>query len=71
MESTKNINNSLSSREAEIISLLSKGLSNKEIAKTLYLSVHTVITHTRNIYKKLNVNSRAEAAYEHLTRQTK
>ncbi|WP_281558010.1 LuxR C-terminal-related transcriptional regulator [Thalassomonas sp. RHCl1] len=71
MESTKNINNSLSSREAEIISLLSKGLSNKEIAKTLYLSVHTVITHTRNIYKKLNVNSRAEAAYEHLIRQTK
>lgn len=71
MESTKNINNSLSSREAEIISLISKGLSNKEIAKTLYLSVHTVITHTKNIYKKLNVNSRAEAAYEHFTRQAK
>lgn len=71
MEPTKLNNYLLSSRESEIIIFISKGLSNKEIAQMLNLSVHTVITHAKNIYKKLNVNSRAEAAYEHMIRETK
>lgn len=47
----------LSSREKEIISLVVKGLTNKEIAEQLFLSVHTVITHRRNIARKLEIHS--------------
>lgn len=51
----------LSEREKEILHLLSKGLRYKEIADTLFLSTETVRTHIRNIYEKLQVNSRIEA----------
>ena len=51
----------LSEREKEILNLLSKGLRYKEIADTLFLSTETVRTHIRNIYEKLQVNSRTEA----------
>ncbi|MEN0052656.1 MAG: response regulator transcription factor [Mucilaginibacter sp.] len=44
---------SLSSRETEIIHLIAKGLTNKDIADKLYLSVHTIKTHRKNIIKKL------------------
>lgn len=47
----------LSVREKEIITLVTKGLTNKEIADKLYLSVHTVITHRRNIARKLEIHS--------------
>ena len=47
----------LSSREQEIVSLIAIGNTNKDIAKTLNLSVHTIHTHRRNITKKLRVNS--------------
>lgn len=47
----------LSQREREIIALVAKGLTNKEIADTLFLSVHTVITHRRNIARKLEIHS--------------
>jgi DNA-binding NarL/FixJ family response regulator len=51
----------LSPREKEVLDLLSKGLRYKEIADTLFLSTDTVRTHIRNIYEKLQVNSRTEA----------
>ena len=51
----------LSLREQEILSLLSKGLRYKEVADKLFLSTDTVRTHIRNIYGKLQVNSRTEA----------
>ncbi len=51
----------LSQREKEILDLLSKGLRYKEIADKLFLSTETVRTHIRNIYEKLQVNSRTEA----------
>lgn len=51
----------LSKREQEILTLLSKGLSYKEIAERLFVSTETVRTHIRNIYQKLQVNSRTEA----------
>ena len=49
----------LSQREKEIITLVVKGLTNKEIADQLYLSIHTVITHRRNIARKLQIHSPA------------
>lgn len=51
--------NSLSEREKEIVCLIAKGLTNKEIANQLYLSVHTVATHRRNICGKLQIHSPA------------
>lgn len=51
----------LSNREKEILDLLSKGLRYKEVADKLFLSTETVRTHIRNIYEKLQVNSRTEA----------
>jgi DNA-binding NarL/FixJ family response regulator len=43
----------LSLRETEIIQLISAGMANKEIAEKLFLSIHTVKTHRKNIIKKL------------------
>lgn len=51
----------LTEREKEILLLLSEGLRYKEIADKLFLSTETVRTHIRNIYEKLQVNSRTEA----------
>ena len=52
----------LSERELEILQLIAGGLSNQEIGSQLYLSLNTVKAHTRNIYGKLGVNSRTQAA---------
>ena len=60
-ESLKEIKYNLSKREAEILSWLSKGYRYKEIAEKLYISTETVRTHIRNIYSKLQVQSRTEA----------
>lgn len=51
----------LTAREKEILNLLSKGYRYKEIANEIFLSTETVRTHIRNIYIKLQVNSRTEA----------
>jgi len=51
----------LTNREIEILRLLAEGWSNKQIAGELYLTVRTVKFHTGNIYKRLGINSRAEA----------
>lgn len=51
----------LTSREKELLQLLAKGLRYKEIADQLFLSTDTVRTHIRNIYRKLEVQSRMEA----------
>jgi LuxR family transcriptional regulator, maltose regulon positive regulatory protein len=52
----------LSRRELEVLPLLAEGLTNEEIAARLYLSLHTVKAHARNIYGKLGVGGRTQAA---------
>lgn len=47
----------LSTREKEIVVCVVKGMTNREIADNLYLSTHTVITHRRNIARKLQIHS--------------
>nr|MCU0464348.1 response regulator transcription factor [Anaerolineae bacterium] len=51
----------LSGRELEVLRLIAGGLSNRDIAEQLVLSVGTVKVHTRNIYGKLHVSSRTQA----------
>lgn len=51
-------------REREVLRLIAKGFSYAEIAGLLELSVHTVTSHVKNIYRKLAVSSRGEAVYE-------
>ena len=51
----------LSEREREVLSLMSSGKTNKEIADFLYLSPHTVKEHTSALYRKLRVRNRTEA----------
>jgi len=58
---TKGLLESLSEREIEVLHLIARGLSNKDIAEKLFISLNTVKTHTKNINSKLNVNSRTRA----------
>lgn len=53
----------LSSREREVLQLLTEGLENKVIAKSLEITLNTVEKHLDNIYKKLEVTSRSEAIH--------
>lgn len=50
----------LSPREIEITRLIAEGLTNKQIAEKLYLSIHTIHTHRKNIMKKLGIKSASE-----------
>jgi len=52
----------LTEREKDILHLLIKGLSYKEIAANLFISIETLNSHIKNIYRKLNVHSRSELA---------
>ncbi len=52
----------LSERELEVLQLIADGLTNPEIASQLYIALNTVKAHTRNIYGKLGVNNRTQAA---------
>ncbi|OYU97537.1 MAG: hypothetical protein CFE21_04390 [Bacteroidetes bacterium B1(2017)] len=51
----------LSKREYEVLLFIAEGLSDKEIAEKIFVSINTVRTHVRRIYDKLVVNSRVEA----------
>jgi DNA-binding NarL/FixJ family response regulator len=57
----------LTTREEEILILLSKGYSNKEIASQLAIGTETVGSHLKHIYEKMHVRSRAEAVARYMT----
>jgi ATP/maltotriose-dependent transcriptional regulator MalT len=52
----------LSARETEVLELAAEGFHNDEIGRRLFISTKTVKTHLQNVYEKLNVSSRTEAA---------
>lgn len=52
----------LTPREREVLKLIAQGLSNGEIASTLFISQHTVKNHVSNIYRKLGENDRTRVA---------
>jgi len=60
--SGKSENPGLTGREKEVLGLVAEGLSNKEIAKKLFLSEKTVKNHLNNIFKKIEVTDRTNAA---------
>jgi LuxR family transcriptional regulator, maltose regulon positive regulatory protein len=51
----------LTPRELDVLKLVAQGLSNRDIARQLFLSEHTVHRHLANILRKLNLSSRAAA----------
>ncbi len=51
----------LSQREAEMLTFIMRGLTNEQIARRAYLSINTVKTYVRSVYRKIGVNSRAKA----------
>ena len=53
----KNENVELSNREIDVLVALAKGMTNKEISDKLFISVHTVITHRKNIIRKTGIKS--------------
>jgi DNA-binding NarL/FixJ family response regulator len=60
----------LSTREEEVLVLLSKGFSNKEIADQLKITVDTVCSYLKRIYEKMHVHSRAEAVARYFASRT-
>jgi DNA-binding NarL/FixJ family response regulator len=51
----------LSSRESEILVLICRGLSNQEVAQSLYLSINSVKTYIRSLYRRIDAQSRSQA----------
>ncbi|MCB0689757.1 MAG: DNA-binding response regulator, partial [Saprospiraceae bacterium] len=51
----------LSERELEVLKKMADGLSNQQIAESLFISLHTVKTHSTRIFEKLDVNRRTQA----------
>jgi DNA-binding NarL/FixJ family response regulator len=60
----------LSNREREILAMLSKGYSNKEIAEDLKLSIATIHSYLKNVYEKMHVHSRTQAVAKYLSIQS-
>jgi DNA-binding NarL/FixJ family response regulator len=54
--------NDLTKQESIVLALVAQGKRNAQIARELYLSVHTIETHLYRIFQKLDVSSRTEAA---------
>jgi DNA-binding CsgD family transcriptional regulator len=65
-EPSGGISDTLTERESEVLALISRGSSNKQIAQALDISPETVKSHVKHIFSKLAVNTRTEAAFRAL-----
>jgi DNA-binding CsgD family transcriptional regulator len=63
IEPSRGISDPLTERESEVLALISRGSSNKQIAQALDISPETVKSHVKHIFVKLAVNTRTEAAF--------
>jgi DNA-binding NarL/FixJ family response regulator len=63
-EPTQIQKHSLTRRETDVLTLIGKGYTRREVATKLTISANTAAEHIQNIYQKLNINNRAEAALE-------
>ena len=54
------MNNHISTREKEVLQYLCKGLTSKEVARLCHLSPHTIISHRKSLYEKLDVKTGVE-----------
>ena len=63
-ESSCVVSEALTARERDILAMISKGLSNKRIARAFEISPETVKSHVKHIFLKLAVSTRAEAVFE-------
>ncbi|MFE5294252.1 response regulator [Isoptericola sp. NPDC056618] len=70
MQQAQNPGSALTPREAELLTLLAQGLSNRELGRRLFISEATVKTHLAHVYAKLGVESRAAAVAHALRGQT-
>lgn len=52
----------LSAREIDVLKLIAKGMTNEEIARTLFISPHTVKNHVSNVYRKMGMDDRTQVA---------
>ena len=52
----------LTEREAEVLKLIARGMANKQIAREMFVAISTIKTHVNNLYRKLGVSSRTQAA---------
>ena len=66
MNATPALVSELNAREADVLTYLAKGMSYKETAEILELSVHTINGYVKTIYEKLRVHSKSEAVFEAL-----
>lgn len=67
-DTAENVLVPLTTREEEVLTYIAKGMNRTEISKLLDLSTHTITSHVRSIYTKINISSRAEAAVEAIRR---
>jgi DNA-binding CsgD family transcriptional regulator len=62
-QSGSRVKEALTPRERDVLAMISQGLSNKRIARTLEISPETVKTHVKRVFLKLTVSTRTEAVY--------
>lgn len=61
-ESPEALTEQLTEREVEVLELIARGKANKQIARELFVAISTIKTHVNNLYRKLDVTSRTQAA---------
>jgi two-component system, NarL family, response regulator LiaR len=61
-ENPEALSEPLTERETEVLKLIARGMANKQISREIFVALSTVKTHVNNLYRKLGVTSRTQAA---------